>query len=57
MNYIRKLWERDKQIFRYMQRLIVYPYYRFEHYRLTKTRLQMEKIKHVSKENIKQSNK
>lgn len=57
MNYIQKLWERDKQVFRFIKRLIVYQYYRFEHYRLTKTRLQMEKIKYVSKEDIKQSNK
>jgi hypothetical protein len=43
------MWQRDKQIFRFLKRLVIYPYLRFEHYRLMKTREHMNKIVHVSK--------
>jgi hypothetical protein len=34
MNIIKYMWERDKQIYRWIKRQFVYPFYRFEHYRL-----------------------
>lgn len=38
MNIITKMWQRDMEILRWLKRKIIYPYYRFEHFRLTKTR-------------------
>ena len=55
MNLIYNMWQRDKEIFRFLKRLVIYPYLRFEHYRLMKTREHMNKIVHVSKQQMKKS--
>jgi hypothetical protein len=52
VDFLRRCLQRDRAIFRSIQRAIIYPLYRYEHYRLKEVRAKMESFTFLEKKEM-----